>query len=66
MRPWVSRRGALDRRVLTEAIGEFGHLKMRVNFKGDALEFAVLFQGADEFSQVGVCHLVVWVGTLLL
>ena len=46
------RRAALFHR----AVGEFGDLEVRVHFERDALQFAVLFQRADELAQIVIGH----------
>ena len=37
---------------LHAAVGEFGDLQLGIHFERDALQLAVLFQGADELAQV--------------
>ena len=38
------------------AVANFGHLQMRIDLGGDALEFALMFQLGDEIAQVLVFH----------
>ncbi len=38
------------------AIGKLGDLQDRVHFERDALEFPVLLQRGNEFTQIGVGH----------
>ena len=42
--------------VLHAAVGELGDLQVRIDFKRNALQFAVLFQRADEVAQVVIGH----------
>jgi 3-oxoacyl-[acyl-carrier protein] reductase len=42
--------------MLDGAVREFGDLQFRIHREGDALQFFVLFEGANEVAQVVVCH----------
>src|SRR6185436_16007405 len=42
--------------VLDAAVGELGDFELGVHFKRDALQFTVLFQGANELAQIGIGH----------
>ncbi len=38
------------------AVGEFGDLEDRVHLKRNAPQFVLLFQRANEFAQIAICH----------
>ena len=45
-----------DRRVLTDAVGEFGDLEIGIDFERNTLEFACSLQCGDELTQIVIGH----------